>query len=145
MILHSPSTKSFSYSILILPPSGVPWDLSNLVEVGLNPSRNRVRCGREIGDWSASSEQGLASWLGVGGLIDWSASLEQGLASWLGVGGLIDWSASSEQGLARELYTSDKTGDDATGDGSDTKPYKTILRAMQHAGKEPFPIINDRL
>nr|CAD7440039.1 unnamed protein product [Timema bartmani] len=41
-----------------------------------------------------------------------------------------------------ELYTSDKTGDDATGDGSDTKPYKTILRAMQHAGKEPFPIIN---
>nr|CAD7206260.1 unnamed protein product [Timema douglasi] len=40
-----------------------------------------------------------------------------------------------------ELYTSDKTGNDATGDGSDTKPYKTILRAMQHAGKEPFPII----
>nr|CAD7394466.1 unnamed protein product [Timema cristinae] len=28
---------NLSYSILITPPSGVPWDLSNLVEVGLNP------------------------------------------------------------------------------------------------------------
>nr|CAD7396342.1 unnamed protein product [Timema cristinae] len=89
---------SLFYSVLIPPPSGVPRDLSNLVEDGLNPSGNQVRCRRETADWSASLEQG-------------------------------------------ELYTSDKTGNDATGDGSDTKPYKTILRAMQHAGKEPFPLI----
>nr|CAD7447009.1 unnamed protein product [Timema bartmani] len=42
----------FSYSILISPPSGVPRDLSKLVEVGLNPGRNQVMCRRETGDWS---------------------------------------------------------------------------------------------
>lgn len=40
-----------------------------------------------------------------------------------------------------ELYTSDKSGSDENGDGSETKPFKTILQAMRHAGKEPFPII----
>lgn len=40
-----------------------------------------------------------------------------------------------------ELYTSDKRGDDATGDGTADKPFKTILAAMKHAGKEPFPTI----
>nr|CAD7455657.1 unnamed protein product [Timema tahoe] len=35
--------RSLYYSILISPPSGVPRDLSNLVEVGLNPSGNQVR------------------------------------------------------------------------------------------------------
>lgn len=41
----------------------------------------------------------------------------------------------------QELYTSDKRGDDETGNGTAEKPFKTILRAMKHAGKEPFPTI----
>ena len=43
--------------------------------------------------------------------------------------------------ILAELYTSDKTGSDESGDGSDAKPFKTILQAMRHAGKEPFPVI----
>ncbi|KAK0181476.1 hypothetical protein PV327_003758 [Microctonus hyperodae] len=39
------------------------------------------------------------------------------------------------------IYTSDKNGSDENGDGSESKPFKTILQAMRHAGKEPFPII----
>lgn len=39
------------------------------------------------------------------------------------------------------IYTSDKSGNDETGNGSEAAPYKTILRAMKHAGKEPFPTI----
>lgn len=39
------------------------------------------------------------------------------------------------------LYTSEKNGNDESGDGTDKNPYKTILRAMKHAGKEPFPTI----
>nr|CAD7588669.1 unnamed protein product [Timema genevievae] len=78
-------------------------DLSNLVEVGLDPKGNQVRCGRETGDWPTSLKQGLAIWLGMRGLIDWPTSLEQGLASWLGVRVLIDWLTSLEQGLASWL------------------------------------------
>ncbi|KAJ4441052.1 hypothetical protein ANN_10902 [Periplaneta americana] len=40
-----------------------------------------------------------------------------------------------------ELYTSDKNGSDECGDGTEAKPFKTILQAMRHAGKEPFPVI----
>jgi asparaginyl-tRNA synthetase len=40
-----------------------------------------------------------------------------------------------------ELYTSEKYGNDKSGDGSESKPFKTILQAMKHAGKEPFPMI----
>lgn len=43
--------------------------------------------------------------------------------------------------LLGEIYTSDKRGNDETGDGSEDNPFKTILRAMRHAGKEPFPTI----
>ncbi|KAJ8983900.1 hypothetical protein NQ317_006704 [Molorchus minor] len=39
------------------------------------------------------------------------------------------------------IYTSDSRGDDEAGDGSEEKPYKTILQAMRKAGSEPFPII----
>lgn len=40
-----------------------------------------------------------------------------------------------------EIYTSDKRGNDESGDGTEDKPFKTILQAMRHAGKEPFPTI----
>ncbi|CAH0402647.1 unnamed protein product [Chilo suppressalis] len=40
-----------------------------------------------------------------------------------------------------EIYTSEKNGNDQTGDGTAEKPFKTILQAMRHAGKEPFPAI----
>jgi len=40
-----------------------------------------------------------------------------------------------------ELFTSEKYGDDTSGDGTELKPFKTILQAMKHAGKEPFPVI----
>ncbi|XP_015379985.1 PREDICTED: asparagine--tRNA ligase, cytoplasmic [Diuraphis noxia] len=40
-----------------------------------------------------------------------------------------------------ELFTSEKYGDDISGDGTELKPFKTILQAMKHAGKEPFPVI----
>jgi asparaginyl-tRNA synthetase len=43
--------------------------------------------------------------------------------------------------ILAELYTSDKTGCDESGDGSEAKPFKSILQAMRHAGKEPFPVI----
>ncbi|XP_070503845.1 asparagine--tRNA ligase, cytoplasmic [Chironomus tepperi] len=40
-----------------------------------------------------------------------------------------------------EIYTSEKRGNDETGDGSEKNPFKSILQAMRHAGKEPFPTI----
>lgn len=43
--------------------------------------------------------------------------------------------------FTEEIYTSEKNGCDESGDGSENKPYKTILQAMRHAGKEPFPTI----
>lgn len=39
------------------------------------------------------------------------------------------------------IYTSEKRGSDESGDGTEGKPFKTILQAMRHAGKEPFPTI----
>lgn len=43
--------------------------------------------------------------------------------------------------IAEELYTSEARGSDETGNGTAEKPFKTILQAMRHAGKEPFPTI----
>ncbi|XP_035699077.1 asparagine--tRNA ligase, cytoplasmic-like [Branchiostoma floridae] len=40
-----------------------------------------------------------------------------------------------------ELYTSEKEGNDDSGDGTQGKPFKTVLQAIRHAGKEPFPSI----
>lgn len=44
-----------------------------------------------------------------------------------------------------ELYTSEKIGTDETGDGTETKPFKTVLKALNYFGKgelcENFPII----
>jgi asparaginyl-tRNA synthetase len=40
-----------------------------------------------------------------------------------------------------EIYTSDKNGSDESGDGTEMKPFKTVLQAMRVAGKEPFPTI----
>uniref|UniRef100_A0A672G8T5 Asparaginyl-tRNA synthetase 1 n=1 Tax=Salarias fasciatus TaxID=181472 RepID=A0A672G8T5_SALFA len=39
------------------------------------------------------------------------------------------------------LYVSDKCGSDQDGDGTQQKPFKTPLRALQFAGKEPFPVL----
>jgi asparaginyl-tRNA synthetase len=33
-------------------------------------------------------------------------------------------------------------GSDENGDGTESKPFKTILQAMRHAGQEPFPEIH---
>ncbi|XP_058802361.1 asparagine--tRNA ligase, cytoplasmic [Phymastichus coffea] len=46
-----------------------------------------------------------------------------------------------EQLTIGPIYTSEKTGSDENGDGSEAKPFKTILQAMRHAEKEPFPEI----
>lgn len=43
--------------------------------------------------------------------------------------------------LGDPIYTSDKHGHDETGNGTKETPFKTILKAMHHAGKEPFPQI----
>lgn len=43
--------------------------------------------------------------------------------------------------FAGKIYTSEQYGDDEKGDGTDSKPFKTILHAMRFAGKEPFPPI----
>uniref|UniRef100_A0A665W6L8 Asparagine--tRNA ligase, cytoplasmic n=1 Tax=Echeneis naucrates TaxID=173247 RepID=A0A665W6L8_ECHNA len=39
------------------------------------------------------------------------------------------------------LYVSDKCGSDQDGDGTEQKPFKTPLKALMFAGKEPFPTI----
>lgn len=38
-----------------------------------------------------------------------------------------------------EIYINESTGSDETGDGSETKPLKTLLEAMRRAAEEPFP------
>lgn len=49
--------------------------------------------------------------------------------------------AGIEKLSLKEIFTSDKRGNDETGDGTEEKPFKTILQAMRKAGKEPFPTI----
>ena len=39
------------------------------------------------------------------------------------------------------VYTSEKKGNDETGKGTEDSPFKTILAAMKHVNKEPFPTI----
>lgn len=39
------------------------------------------------------------------------------------------------------MFTSEKRGNDETGDGTKDNPFKTILQAMRSSGKEPFPKI----
>lgn len=39
------------------------------------------------------------------------------------------------------IYTSEKVGSDESGDGTQRKPFKTVLKAMLKAGGEPFPVI----
>ena len=38
------------------------------------------------------------------------------------------------------VYISEK-GSDENGDGSEAKPFKSVLQAMRSAGKEPFPVM----
>lgn len=40
-----------------------------------------------------------------------------------------------------EIYTSESSGCDDTGDGTKDKPFKSVIQAMRKAGKEPFPTI----
>ncbi len=40
-----------------------------------------------------------------------------------------------------ETYTSEKHGSDENGEGTQEKPYKTVLEALRRAGQEPFPAI----
>ncbi|XP_056147131.1 asparagine--tRNA ligase, cytoplasmic [Lampris incognitus] len=40
-----------------------------------------------------------------------------------------------------ELYVSEKQGSDQDGDGTEQNPFKTPLKALSFAGKEPFPTI----
>uniref|UniRef100_A0A1B6DJG9 Asparagine--tRNA ligase, cytoplasmic n=1 Tax=Clastoptera arizonana TaxID=38151 RepID=A0A1B6DJG9_9HEMI len=44
-------------------------------------------------------------------------------------------------GLGDGIYTSEKFGSDDNGNGTESQPYKTVIQAMRHAGKEPFPAI----
>lgn len=39
------------------------------------------------------------------------------------------------------IYISEKKGSDEDGDGSEAKPFKSVLQAMRSAGKEPFPVM----
>ena len=39
------------------------------------------------------------------------------------------------------LYSSEKFGSDENGDGTESKPFKTALKAMKFCGSEPFPKI----
>lgn len=39
------------------------------------------------------------------------------------------------------MYTSEKYGSDEKGNGSESAPFKTVLKAMHFIGKEPFPEI----
>ncbi|NXD73650.1 SYNC protein, partial [Eolophus roseicapillus] len=43
--------------------------------------------------------------------------------------------------VLEELYVSDREGNDSSGDGTQKKPFKTVLKALMTAGKEPFPTI----
>ncbi|CAK9809422.1 Asparagine--tRNA ligase, cytoplasmic [Anthophora quadrimaculata] len=47
----------------------------------------------------------------------------------------------STQLSADAIYTSQKNGNDETGDGTKSNPFKTILQAMRFVNKEPFPPI----
>ncbi|XP_052100496.1 asparagine--tRNA ligase, cytoplasmic-like [Mytilus californianus] len=39
------------------------------------------------------------------------------------------------------IYTSENLGNDESGDGTESKPFKTVIQAMRHTGVEPFPTI----
>ncbi|ODN03533.1 Asparagine--tRNA ligase, cytoplasmic [Orchesella cincta] len=41
----------------------------------------------------------------------------------------------------KKVYTSEKRGSDENGDGSEAKPFKTVLQALRSAEKEPWPTI----
>lgn len=40
-----------------------------------------------------------------------------------------------------EIYTSEKSGCDEIGTGDSEKPFKNVQKALQKAGKEPWPTI----
>ncbi|XP_063954487.1 asparagine--tRNA ligase, cytoplasmic-like [Lytechinus pictus] len=46
---------------------------------------------------------------------------------------------TSPGGKLDTIYVSEKTGNDGSGDGTEQKPFQTLLQAMKAAGGEPFP------
>ncbi|KAG9354094.1 hypothetical protein JZ751_012218 [Albula glossodonta] len=46
---------------------------------------------------------------------------------------------STEELSIAELYVSEKEGNDEDADGTQKKPFKTVLKALVFVGKEPFP------
>uniref|UniRef100_A0A8B9GQZ3 Asparaginyl-tRNA synthetase 1 n=1 Tax=Astyanax mexicanus TaxID=7994 RepID=A0A8B9GQZ3_ASTMX len=55
---------------------------------------------------------------------------------------MTDTVAKDTQNISlQELYVSDKQGSDQDGDGTEQNPFKTPLKALIFAGKEPFPTI----
>ncbi|KAJ8402118.1 hypothetical protein AAFF_G00373530 [Aldrovandia affinis] len=48
---------------------------------------------------------------------------------------------SAEEHSVGELFVSEKEGNDQDADGTEQKPFKTVLKALDFVGKEPFPNI----
>ncbi|KAM7125399.1 asparagine--tRNA ligase, cytoplasmic isoform 3-T3 [Molossus nigricans] len=53
----------------------------------------------------------------------------------------VEVTAATAGMVLAELYVSEREGNDATGDGTKEKPFKTGLKALMTVGKEPFPTI----
>ncbi|XP_003388847.1 PREDICTED: asparagine--tRNA ligase, cytoplasmic-like [Amphimedon queenslandica] len=49
--------------------------------------------------------------------------------------------ASTAEASKKVYYTSDKEGDDSTGDGTESKPFKTVLQALRASGSDESSLI----
>ncbi|XP_050402465.1 asparagine--tRNA ligase, cytoplasmic [Patella vulgata] len=49
---------------------------------------------------------------------------------------MADLAKETEKLTMKEVYTSEKCGDDTAGTGTQVKPFKTILQALRHGGKD---------
>lgn len=62
-------------------------------------------------------------------------------AAMAGVEEITEAVAASTLDEGSSIYTSESRGNDIAGEGTARVPFKTVLKAMLHAGKEPFPNI----